>query len=225
LEAVLPRARRREQLECLRERDRQGRLFNWWASGPVFPAAISQAFFQAYPFCNGPVSVNPTDACYPHQLTPGNLNVPDGFGWLKFGCSGYGLGQDPPANAGGCSDSKPFLQGEIGPPGQSYGCCTKVGIAGSLDQIGSLPGNKASADCSYYINNQITVTVPVFDTAGGNGSNGWYHIIGYAGFQITACNGGKDIAGVWRKALFTGPTSATPPSGFQQAPLGIQLVQ
>ena len=194
-------------------------------SGPIFPAAISQSFFQSFPFCNGPVSVNPTDACYPHQLTPGNLNVPGGFGWLKFGCSGYGLGQDPPANAGGCANSKPFLQGEIGPPGQSYGCCTKVGMAGSLDRIGSLPGNKASADCSYYINNQITVTVPVFDTAGGTGSNAWYHVIGYAGFQITACNGGKDIAGVWRKAFFTGPTSTTPPAGFQQAPLGIQLVQ
>lgn len=194
-------------------------------SGSIFPAAISQSFFQSFPFCNGPVSVNPTDSCYPHQLTPGNLNVPGGFGWLKFGCSGYGLGQDPPANAGGCGNSKPFLQAEIGPPGQSYGCCTKVGISGSLDRIGSLPGNKVSADCSYYINNQITVTVPVFDTAGGNGSNAWYHIIGYAGFQITGCNGGKDVAGVWRKAFFTGLTSTTPPAGFQQAPLGIQLVQ
>jgi uncharacterized membrane protein len=29
-----------------------------------------------------------------------------------------GLGQDPPANIGGCSNSKPFLQTEIGPPYQ-----------------------------------------------------------------------------------------------------------
>ena len=33
-------------------------------------------------------------------------------------------------------------------------------IPGSADKIGNLPGNKVSADCSYYIDNQITVTVP-----------------------------------------------------------------
>ena len=194
-------------------------------AGTLFPAGISLSFFTTFPFCSGPVSTVPTDACYPHQLTPGNLNVPGGFGWLKFGCDGYGLGQDPPQNAGGCSNSKPFLQSEIGPPSNSYGCCTQVGVSG-LDRIGSLPGNKVSADCSYYIDNEITVTVPVWDTAGGNGSGGWYHIIGFAGFQITECRGGKDIAGVWRKAFFVGPTTTTNPTpGFPGAALGVQLVQ
>ncbi len=190
--------------------------------GNVFPAGISLSFFQTYPFCSGPVSVDPTSPCYPKQLTPGNLNVPGGFGWLKFGCSGYGLGQDPPANAGGCQNNVGFLNTEIGPPSDSYGCCTQVGVAG-LDQIGSLPGNKVAADCSYYINNQVTVTVPVWDTAGGSGSNAWYHIVGFAGFQITGCNGGKDLAGVWRKVFFLGPTTSTP--GFPGAALGVQLVQ
>ena len=191
----------------------------------MFPVGISLAFFQTYPFCSGPISSNPADPCYPQHLTPGNLNVPGGFGWLKFGCDGYGLGQVPPANAGGCSNSKPFLQDEIGPPGKSYGCCTVTGLPGSLDRIGSLPGNKASADCSYYIDNEITVTVPIWDTAGGTGSNGWYHIVGYAGFQITGCSGGKNIEGVWRKAFFTGPTTATPTNpGVPQA-LGVQLVK
>ena len=59
--------------------------------GTLFPAGISLSFFTTFPFCSGPVSTVPTDACYPHQLTPGNLNVPGGFGWLKFGCDGYGL--------------------------------------------------------------------------------------------------------------------------------------
>ena len=72
--------------------------------GTLFPAGISLAFFNTYPYCSGDISTNPSDACYPQHLTPGNLNVPGGFGWLKFGCDGYGLGQDPPANAGGCAE-------------------------------------------------------------------------------------------------------------------------
>lgn len=191
--------------------------------GNVFPAGISLSFFQTYPFCSGPVSTDPTSPCYPQNLTPGNLNVPGGFGWLKFGCNGYGLGQVPPANIGGCQDNIPFLQTEIGPPANSFGCCTKVGLPGSLDLIGSLPGNKVSADCSYYINNGITVTVPVWDYAGGTGSNAYYHIVGYAGFQITGCTGGKDISGVWRKQFFLGPTSTT--AGTFYTGLGVQLVK
>ena len=185
-------------------------------TGTLFPVGIALAFFQTYPFCTGDVGSSPD--CQPQQLTPGNLNVPGGFGWLKFGCDGYGLGQ-----TGGCDNSKPFLQGEIGPPSQSYGCCTQVGLPGSADRIGSLPGNKVSADCSYYIDNEIVVTVPIWDTAGGTGSNGWYHIIGFAGFQITECRGGKDIAGVWRKQFFLGPTTASSPGEF--ASLAVQLVK
>ena len=192
--------------------------------GTLFPAGISTSFFQTYPFCSGPISTDPSSPCYPQRLTPGNLNVPGGFGWLKFGCDGYGLGQDPPANTGGCLNSQPFLQTEIGPPSNSFGCCTVVGVGGSLDQIGSLPGNKASADCSYYITNQITVTVPIWDIAGGTGQNAWYHIVGFAGFQITGCSGGKNIEGVWRKAFFTGPTTTTSTPGLPQS-LGVQLVK
>lgn len=191
-------------------------------SGGVFPAGISLAFFQTYPFCVG--DVGSSVSCDPQHLTPGSLNVPGGFGWLKFGCDGYGLGQKPPANAGGCSNSRTFLQDEINPPGNSYGCCTKVGLDGSADLIGSLPGNKASADCSYWIEKQSTVVVPVWDYAGGTGSNGWYHIIGFAGFQITGCSGGKDIEGVWRKAFFEGPVTSEA-NGLPFQSLGVQLIR
>ena len=122
----------------------------------------------------------------------------------------------------GCQESAVFLQSEIGPPANSYGCCTKVGLA-PQDKIGSLPGNKASADCSYYITSQDVVIVPVWDTAGGTGTNAWYHIVGFTGFQVTDCNGGKDIRGVWRQPFYVGPTTTTP--GFAGAPLAVQLIQ
>ncbi len=98
-----------------------------------------------------------------------------------------------------------------------------MGLPGSLDQIGSLPGNKASADCTYYIDNKVTVTVPVWDKAGGTGQNAWYHIVGFTGFQITACDGGKDIEGVYRQPMWYGPTTTSP--GFAGAPLAVQLIR
>ena len=191
--------------------------------GTLFPAGISKAFYETYPFCSGPISTNPTDPCYPQHLTPGNLNVPGGFGWLKFGCNGYGLGQDATV-AGECENNRPFLQTEIGPPANSFGCCTKVGLGGP-DLIGSVPGNKASADCDYYIDNEITVTVPIWDTAGGQGESGYYHIIGFAGFQITACPGAKNLEGVWRKTIWAGPVTSTVPAGQAIYNLGVQLVR
>ncbi len=190
--------------------------------GNVFPVGVSQATYETWPLCAG--DVNSSAACQPVHLTPGSLNAPGGFGWLKFGaagkCTGFGLGMIND----GCDNSKPFLQSEIGPPANSYGCCTAVtkGVP-PTDRIGSLPGNKVSADCSYYIDNKIQVTVPVWDVAGGQGANGWYHIVGFAGMQLTACNGGKDVEGVLRQLIFPGPTTTSPqPKGTA---LGVQLVR
>ena len=196
--------------------------FSLAAPGPLFPVGIAAKYFETYPPCAGAISTNPSDPCYPQHLTPGNLNVPGGFGWLKFGCNGYGLGQSPPANAGGCGNSKPFLQGEIDNL-NSYGCCTAVDLPGSLDRVGSYPGNTVSADCSYYIDNQIVVTIPIWDVAGGTGSNAWYHVIGFAGFQLTGCSGGKNIEGVWREAFTTGPVEATQSYAGQSR--GVQLLK
>ena len=52
------------------------------------------------------------------DLTPGELNIPGGFGWLSFGCGDaiddngnpYDLGQ----NNLGCRTDKPFLEGQWG---------------------------------------------------------------------------------------------------------------
>jgi hypothetical protein len=190
------------------------------APGGVFPAGVAEAFFNGRQTCSGPVSSDPSSPCYPAHLTPGSLNVPGGFGWLKFGCDGYGLGQ---GSAGGCSTAKTFLQTEIGPPGNSFGCCTATGLPGSADLIGSLPGNKVSADCSYYIDHQSIVIVAVWDYADGTGSNAYYHIVGFTGWQITNCDGGKDLEGVWRQPFFIGPTTTTP--GFAGQALAVQLVR
>ena len=221
--------------------------------GNLLPIGVSQATYNdavsnGY-LCN---AGTPTASCTVIDLTEGTLNQPGGFGWLKFGCGSdtddngnpYGLGQ----NSSGCANNKPFLEGEWGdlsanPPvqPQTYGCCSAVGTTGSGDDIGSLPGNKASLNDStpgvaYYETNEVVGFVPIWgcvpynasnpdycDPAGGNGSNGYYHIIGYAGFQIVHIKGAKDIQGILRQVIFNGPVSTTAP-GFAGAPLAVQLI-
>ena len=193
--------------------------------GDVFPVGVSQATYDTFPLCEG--EVGSSADCQPVHLTPGSLNVPGGFGWLKFGaagkCTGFGLGM----HNDGCDNSKPFLQSEIGPPVNSHGCCTAVApeppAVPPANRIGSLPGNKASADCSWYIDNKVPITVPVWDVAGDQGANAWYHIVGFAGMQLTACNGGKDVEGVLRQLIWPGPTTTTPQP--QGTALGVQLVR
>ena len=64
--------------------------------------------------------------------------------------------------------------------------------------------------------------MPVWDVAGGTGANGWYHIVGFAGMQLTGCNGGKNIDGVLRQLIQPGPTTTDPqPKGTS---LGVELV-
>jgi hypothetical protein len=205
--------------------------------GNLLPIGVSRETYNSFPVC---AAGTPTASCTVVDLTEGTHNIPGGFGWLKFGCGGetddngnpYGLGQ----NDDGCENNKPFLAGEWGNlgatppvPPNTYGCCTEVGLPGSGDDIGSLPGNKASMNDSdpgvaYYINNEVVGFVPIWDYAGGTGSNGYYHIIGFAGFQITHVKGSKDIQGILRQVIFPGPVSTEAP-GFAGAPLATQLIR
>jgi hypothetical protein len=154
--------------------------------GGVMPLGIQDTVFDGHARC----PMTDLDDCTDH-LTSGYLNIPGGFGWLKFGLQGQGgkcdwessLGME----AGGCEASKTFLDSEMGPPTDSHGCCTAVGLPGSEDKIGSLTGNEWG-DLSFYIDNQIPFWVPIWDHAGGTGSNAWYHVVGFGAIVITGDN-------------------------------------
>ena len=202
-------------------------------AGNLLPIGVSKQTYDTFGAC--PAGTPEAD-CDVVDLTEGALNIPGGFGWLKFGCgeggkngkdiddfgNTFGLGQTKPSP--GCENDKPFLEGEWGdlsasPPilPQTYGCCTEVGLPGSGDDIGSLPGNKASLNdgtpgVAYYEDNDIIGFVPIWDSAGGTGSNGYYHIIGFAGFQIVHIKGSKDIQGILRQVIFSGPVTTTAPA-------------
>ena len=149
--------------------------------GGVMPLGIEDSVFDGHARCQ----VTDLDDCIDH-LTTGHLNIPGGFGWLKFGIQGQGGKCDWTSSLGmeqgGCESSKTFLDSQIGPPTDSHGCCTAVGLPGSEDKIGNLTGNEWG-DLSFYIDNQIPFWVPIWDHAGGTGSNAWYHIVGLRGHR------------------------------------------
>jgi hypothetical protein len=152
--------------------------------GGVMPVAIQDIVFDNHARC----PVTDLDDCMAN-LTSGSLYMPGGFGWLKFGLQGNGgkcdwessLGMLPD---GGCEASQTFLDSQIGPPSNSHGCCTGVGLPGSEDKIGSLTGNEWG-DLSFYMDNKIPVWVPIWDYVGGTGTNAWYHIVGFGALVFT----------------------------------------
>lgn len=212
--------------------------------GNLLPIGVSEATYNSSPICP---AGTPTAECTVVNLTEegGNTGgghlpgLPGGFGWLKFGCGNetdlhgnpFGLGQ----NGLGCENNKPFLEGQWGdlsanPPvmPKTYGCCTEVGLPGSGDKIGSLVGVKAAVDndtpgVAYYINNGVIGFVPIYRARFEQGQNGYFHIIGYAGFQLVNVKGAKDIQGILRQIIFPGPVVGTSP-GFAGALLAVQLV-
>jgi hypothetical protein len=86
---------------------------------------------------------------------------------------------------GGCQMNQPFLDSQVGPPAQTHGCCTQVGLPGSVDLVSGLTGNEW-ADLSFYVNNQIPIWVPIYDGCSPcNGSNAAWHIVGFGALVLT----------------------------------------
>jgi hypothetical protein len=194
------------------------------ASGGVLPVGINESYFTdgsstQLPYCN-PTDPNLAACLSVNKLEPGSLILPGGFGWLTFGaqksCTGYGLGQDP---SSGCATSQGALQAEVGPPADSHGCCTDLTLTPDANRlIGNMTGNKP-ADLTYYIKNMIPVWVPIWGPSadgtiagsGSNGSNGWYHIVGFAAIIFTGedTQHGKWLTGVAVSKTYGNTPNAT----------------
>jgi hypothetical protein len=181
--------------------------------GGMLPLGIQDTRFDSLVQC----PLTDLDTCIDQNLTAGHLNIPGGFGWLKFGVTNGNKCDFGPSLGmvdGGCEASKSFLDEQIGPPGNSFGCCTAVGLGGS-DKIGSLTGNEWG-DLSFYIDNQIPVWVPVWDTTGGNGTDGWYHIVGFGAILLT----GENEHAKWLEGAAINVPCAVPPHNYCSAPGG-----
>lgn len=151
--------------------------------GAVLPVGLAEDTYDAMSSC----PAENLNTCLQQPLTPGHLIGPGSFGWLSFGLQGNG-GKCDWTNSlgmvadGGCQVNQPFLQSQIWPDPNAHGCCTAVGQPGSEDTIGTLTGNEWG-DLSHYIDNQIPVWVPIYDSGtpqpNGNGSKAFYDIVGF----------------------------------------------
>ena len=123
-----------------------------------------------------------------------------------------------------------------------------------------IPGNTgvSASNClknafQYWIDSGATIYVPIISpgpgacpancfpgtstqypaTSQGNGSNVTYNVIGFAGFQLTGCDGSTDaskckinnIQGVYRQVIFNGPTGSGTGGGSTLTGTAIQLVK
>jgi hypothetical protein len=124
----------------------------------------------------------------------------------------------------------------------------------------TIPGNTgvSASNClknafQYWIDSGATIYVPIISpgpgpcpsncfpgtstpyppTSQGVGANVTYNVIGFAGFQLTGCDGSTDaskckidnIQGVYRQIVFNGPTGANNPGGSKLTGTAIQLVR
>jgi Putative Flp pilus-assembly TadE/G-like len=183
------------------------------SSAGVLPIGINDTAFAGIPYCDPASAPAVYAACLaaPGNLTSGQLNLPGGFGWLKFGaqgkCAGFGLGMDPNS---GCESNQGFLQSEVGPPANSHGCCTQLNPAALNNFIGSLTGNKP-VDLTYYVKNKVVIWVPIWDTTGGTGANGYYHIVGFGAIVLLGedTQHGKWLTGVRVSTTYGNTPNAT----------------
>jgi hypothetical protein len=145
------------------------------AGGAVLPIAISYCQFAGMLDAGiQRVDFNPnrsTDSGCSSSSLPGYsgtaYTIPGGFGWLK---------QDP-----------------------DQPCRARINVSGSdlpefpIDpEVGGDTGNDLPAACKN--NNTLSTVVntivllPIYDNAGGTGSNAWYNIMGFAAFELSGWN-------------------------------------
>jgi Flp pilus assembly protein TadG len=126
----------------------------------------------------------------------GTAVLPLTFSWCSFKAqTGGGLPSTTTVQTVYLTKSTPDSctgpSGNVLPGGFGYlqadasGCKTTSAINGqSISSTGNTPPSScAPADFNGWLNQ--TVLLPIFDNSGLTGSNGWYHVYGYAAFRLT----------------------------------------
>jgi len=124
---------------------------------------------------------------------PGTLTL-IGYNTTAQDCAGFG--NVVPGNFG-------WLTGAGG------GCPAQISAA--VYQTAGTPGSSIPEVCKPQLANlQNTVALlPIYDQAGGTGSGGWFHIIGFAAFKITGYRFSGSPEFNWQNTGIAGQPSCT----------------
>jgi von Willebrand factor type A domain/Putative Tad-like Flp pilus-assembly len=140
------------------------------ASG-LFPLALNNTTFN---WVNGfpVIHYEQTDPSYTYQIyekQSGSANQPGNFGWLTW-------------NGDSSSATLAYnIQNTLNNASGSWS--VKDNIPGSSGNSGT---NNVIAATQWYIDNNVPVIIPIFDTTSSTGSNTLYHVVGFAKFHIVS---------------------------------------
>jgi von Willebrand factor type A domain/Putative Flp pilus-assembly TadE/G-like len=140
------------------------------ASG-LFPLALNNTTFN---WVNGipDIHYEQTDPSYTYQIyekQSGQANQPGNFGWLTW-------------NGDSSSSTLAYnIQNTINNASGSW--LVGNNIPGSSGNSGTSSVNTAT---QWYIDHNVPVIIPIFDTTSSNGSNTLYHVVGFAKFHIVS---------------------------------------
>lgn len=153
---------------------------------------------------------NGSDGVYESVLYPVSAGLPGNWGTIKVGVSNNStsiLGAQirngiTPAQLATYPNGVIQLDTTLTPPAITFGGNPGIS-AGIKDDLESIIGKP--------------VTIPIYDTSGGNGNNSWYHVIAFAGVRVLAVNfQGNPKYVVIQPALVNDPTAiaGTPQSSW-----------
>ena len=93
------------------------------------------------------------------------------------------------SSATSCTEHGNFVPGGFGWVEVNAGTCNRASaVTGVLSQLESDPGNSPPSSCTpadFAKVRDATILLPLFDIYGGNGSNAWFKVYGYAAFKVT----------------------------------------
>jgi len=145
------------------------------SSADLFPLGVNVTTFRDE---NGDgirdVHTEQTDPTYTYQIfekNAGQQNAPGNFGWLTW-TAGDVSANTLASNLADNSRSGHWSVGDSIP--SSTGMMNSSNVRTAVQDY--INGSKAGT----------SVTIPVFDTVSGTGSNATYHIVGFARFRLTA---------------------------------------
>jgi hypothetical protein len=165
---------------------------NTWPISTVYPDILKdRSLFRL----NGalPIAVNEKSCVLTGEsvVIKGDWILPGGFGWLDLSVY-YDSGNNPNA---GPNELAEWISGDpdsptidLNPPQKVYSMTGQKNASSVRDALNALLGQN--------------IMVPIYDTIGSQGNNGFYHVIGFAVFRLDSVQAYPDLSATYVKTIY-----------------------